>query len=322
MLHLAGYTVDLAENGAVALARCAAVDYDLVLMDVQMPVMDGFEASRQLRATARHAATPLIAMTANVYREDRERARAAGMNDFVAKPVDPEVLFEVVGRWTGTRPRAQPLAAIAVDPQAMMRQRLASIGGFDVAAGLRSVRGNWTTYMRMLRAFAQARGGEAGTISVHLSQGRRDEALRAAHTLKGVAATLGARQVSALAADLERLLRGNAGDDGRLAPAVAQVEDACAALVASLLATLPPEEAAPAPVDLEQARAAVRELAALLAADDVRAGMYYGDHVVRIAAALGPAAQDVGRHIAAFRFDEALETLHEAERAADAGPAP
>ncbi|MBK7660517.1 MAG: PAS domain S-box protein [Betaproteobacteria bacterium] len=172
MLRMAGYTVDLAGNGVEALERARAGDYDLVLMDVQMPLMDGFEASRQLRAMARHRATPIIAMTANVYREDRERARLAGMNDFVAKPVDPEVLFEAVSRFTGTKPRAEALAQSA-DPQAALRQRLAGLEGFDVVAGLRSVRGNWSSYVRMLRLFARERAREARSLAPLLAAGRQ-----------------------------------------------------------------------------------------------------------------------------------------------------
>ena len=258
-------------------------------------------------------------MTANVYREDRERARLAGMNDFVAKPVDPEVLFEAVSRFTGTKPRAGALAQSA-DPQAALRQRLAGLEGFDVVAGLRSVRGNWTSYVRMLRLFARERSREARTLAPLLAAGRRKDAERLAHTVKGVAATLGATGVSAIAGRLERLLREGEPDAGKLAPAVAQFEDACAQIAKKLAEVLPADEgAASAPIDAAHARAALNDLEALLAGDDVRAGAYFTEHAARIAVALGPVAEDVGRHIAAFQFDEALALLRDAGRAAGAG---
>ena len=314
MLRLAGYEVDLAANGALALEKAAAGDYDLVLMDVQMPVMDGFEAARGLRAGGRHAATPIVAMTANVYQEDRERARAAGMNDFVAKPVDPEVLLDAVARWTGTRPRSVTPMAPPPDPGADVRERLARLPGVDVAAGLRSVRGNAASYERLLRAFLAERAREAGRIAPLLAEGRREEVQRLAHTLKGVSATLGIESVCAPALALERLLREGEADEARLAAAAGELEAAVDSACAGLRAALPPEAPADAlPADPALARAAVAELARLLADDDVRAGTYYAEHASRIAAVLGPGAGAVGRRIATFDFVGALAALREAQ---------
>ena len=99
LLEEAGQVVDVAEDGLEALAMAARTRYDLVLMDMQMPQLDGLEATRRLRAMPEGANLPILAMTANAFAEDRERCFAAGMNDFIAKPVDPDALFETVLRW-------------------------------------------------------------------------------------------------------------------------------------------------------------------------------------------------------------------------------
>ncbi len=99
LLEEAGFVVDLAEDGAQALAKLQARQYDLILMDIQMPVMNGLEATRAIRALPGYAELPIIAMTANAFDEDRQRCLAAGMNDHVSKPVDPGVLFECLLKW-------------------------------------------------------------------------------------------------------------------------------------------------------------------------------------------------------------------------------
>jgi two-component system sensor histidine kinase/response regulator len=99
LLAVVGVVADVAADGEVALAKVATGAYDLVLMDVQMPVMDGLEATRRIRALAAHAATPIIAMTANAFEDDREQCLAVGMDDYLAKPVAPDALYEKLLRW-------------------------------------------------------------------------------------------------------------------------------------------------------------------------------------------------------------------------------
>ena len=99
LLRMAGLQVDVAENGLEALARAAGQPYDLVLMDMQMPEMGGIEATRKIRGLPGWAGIPIIAMTANAFEDDRRHCLEAGMNDHVGKPVDPEVLYQVLLRW-------------------------------------------------------------------------------------------------------------------------------------------------------------------------------------------------------------------------------
>ncbi|MEY4754601.1 MAG: hypothetical protein RJA44_2276, partial [Pseudomonadota bacterium] len=107
MLEDVGLVVDAAENGRQALQRAEAADYDLILMDMQMPEMDGLEATRCIRLLPRHAATPILAMTANAFAADKARCLAAGMSDFIAKPVMPEALFQILLQWLNQRSAGQ-----------------------------------------------------------------------------------------------------------------------------------------------------------------------------------------------------------------------
>ncbi len=159
LLRAPGYRIDVAVDGADALVKALDRRYDLILMDLQMPVMDGFEATRRLRATPAYARTPIIAMTANVFVEDQERCLAVGMDDFIAKPVDPELLLATVARWLGTQ---APSVSFPVPCGSGAGKRLAGalarIDGMDVAAGLRSVRGRWSSYERLLQTFLRDHG--------------------------------------------------------------------------------------------------------------------------------------------------------------------
>ncbi|GAB3776176.1 hypothetical protein GCM10028796_53240 [Ramlibacter monticola] len=218
ILQAAGIAVRIAENGLQAVGRVQEGRFDAVLMDMQMPVMDGVTATERIRALG--FTLPVIAMTANAMASDRERCLAAGMNDFLSKPIRPQELYRVVASWLPSAPPAaapepQPDAAAAPDPQLA---RLAAVPGLDVARGLEFTTGNDAGfYVQMLGVFVDSYRGCEDQLRELLQAGDRHGAERLAHNCKGAAATLGAAPVAALAADVEQALR--AEQDGEAVPA-------------------------------------------------------------------------------------------------------
>jgi two-component system sensor histidine kinase/response regulator len=214
LLESAGAHVTIANNGREAVQILCdgkeAPTFDLVLMDLQMPEMDGYQATAKLCSDSRFSALPIIAMTAHATIEERERCLASGMIDHVSKPIDPAMLFDTVGRYY--RP-----AQARLKPQATSRKStgetvngLPSITNLDVNDGLWRVGGNEKLYLKILRQFLEEQGAFAGQISDALAQGDLSLAERLAHTLKGVGGNIGAKDVHSAAGTLEKLVRNRA----------------------------------------------------------------------------------------------------------------
>ncbi|HZX28215.1 MAG TPA: response regulator, partial [Telluria sp.] len=159
LLAAAGVRADVAENGAMALAKIAVTRYDGVLMDCQMPVMDGFEATRRLRANPDNAGLPVIAMTANAMVGDKEKCLEAGMNDFIAKPVDVAQLFTTLARWV--KPAAPPPADAA---PAAAPNELPPVPGLAMSAALARVGGSTKLMRKLLERFAETQRAAAARI--------------------------------------------------------------------------------------------------------------------------------------------------------------
>jgi two-component system sensor histidine kinase/response regulator len=204
LLRLAHFNVELAENGQVALDRLKSSDYDLVLMDMQMPVMDGLEATRALRQNSRLAALPVLAMTANASEEDRRKCVASGMNDFLAKPIEPEQLWQALLKWI---PARHPRPAITEAPPAVPPAPTFDLGipALDSAQAVRRLLGKADIYLNALRHFCKKQQA-AADIRTALANDDRPTARRIAHTLKGAAGTIGAGQLAEQAAAIETAL--------------------------------------------------------------------------------------------------------------------
>ena len=193
---VAGAIVDCAENGAEALERLAHERYDLVLMDLQMPVMDGFEATTRLRREPALARLPVIAMTAYAMAQDRDRCLAVGMDDFVSKPFDPRNLFAVVAR---ALRHADGPAAAAIDEPPPAPQTSA----VSMELGLARCLGRHELYATIVQRFRETRADDAGRMQRALEAGRADEVAQVAHSVVSTAGTIGAEALSNAARELQ-----------------------------------------------------------------------------------------------------------------------
>jgi CheY-like chemotaxis protein len=208
LLGHAGFFVDIAENGQDALEKLYSKDYDCVLMDVQMPVMDGLTATLKIREDNRFADLPVLAMTANATVEDSEKSLAHGMNDHIAKPINPEILFSALLKWIphGQRelPETEESLTIRGD-----EGDLPDIPGLDMKSGVERLGGNTRSFLRLLDKFVQNQSDSINAIRTGVETGDAEEAVRHAHTLKGVSGNIGAGELQKAAADLEAALKVN-----------------------------------------------------------------------------------------------------------------
>lgn len=246
LLRGVGLQADLAVNGEKALEMIAAHDYDLILMDMQMPVMDGITATHAIRQSERGRTLPILAMTANAFSEDRQRCLDAGMNDHVAKPVDPNNLYSMLIKWLpsprqGATVKPKPVVAQAHPParqadapaplatsettpsSAMLAAApgatalastdtalivaLTGLPGIDTTTGLLAVRGRPASYLRLLRTFITQHGNDDQAIEAALNSTPAGPAERLAHSLKGAAGTLGLSRIHDAATALNNALR-------------------------------------------------------------------------------------------------------------------
>ncbi|KAF0221629.1 MAG: hypothetical protein FD176_3100 [Rhodospirillaceae bacterium] len=308
LLSDAGFVVDIADDGAIALDKVQRHAYDIVLMDMQMPVMDGVTATREIRKLGRFDDLPIVAMTANAMRRDQDLCRDAGMNDFVAKPIDPDQLWATLVRWI--KPRHGPAATNAGPIAATGPEHVPDIPGLDGVTGLRRVQGKTSRYLMSLRKFAAGRRGAATDIRRALDGEDWATAERLAHTLKGLAGMIGAEWIEPLAADLEAALAD------RLPRAVVEtlitrLEPPLAALVAALNEALPPEQEAVAAtaIDLKLVDEISGRLRKLLADDDAMADDVLEENAALLRAAYPDEYRRIHAGIKNFDFDAALAAL-------------
>jgi PAS domain S-box-containing protein len=203
--------VDVANNGKEAVEDFELNNYDCVLMDVQMPIMDGYTATKLIRQKQQYADLPILAMTANATQEDKETALAAGMNDHISKPINPTVLFNTLVKWINPGDREIP-KTIKIDenntPEANT-DGIEQIRGLSIEEGLKHVNGNKKLLNKLIMDFYNDYQNVLLTIEQALSLENFDEVQRIAHTLKGIAGTIGALSVQEQAGNLELAIKNN-----------------------------------------------------------------------------------------------------------------
>jgi PAS domain S-box-containing protein len=212
LLQAAGLIVDIASDGAQALRRAAQREHDLILMDVQMPGMDGLEATARIRAMPDRMHTPIVAMTANAFGQDRAACLAAGMNDYLSKPVNADRLYATLLRWLPARAPAPPAVAVSAPEgtAAAVMPGLDPPDGLDVAAGMRFMGGRADLYRRALGRFAQRYGQGWGELAAPSASNDRKAAVMVMHSVRGAASTIGALRLAERAGACEAALAGDA----------------------------------------------------------------------------------------------------------------
>jgi signal transduction histidine kinase/DNA-binding response OmpR family regulator/HPt (histidine-containing phosphotransfer) domain-containing protein/HAMP domain-containing protein len=339
LLEDAHMAIETAENGEVAVQMVSKGAYDLVMMDMQMPVMDGIAATKAIRRNPQFKTLPIIAMTANVMVADREKCIEAGMNDHVSKPIDPDELFAALLRWI--KPRAESnLEKVSAAPSAKASSPVSAtspatttsmpsasgasqaaaatavaetnleIAGIDTKAALRRTGGNRMRYEALLQKFAGQSTGSVTEIRAALSAGDTPTAARAAHSLKGAAANLGATAVAEVAAKAEAAIQGGQSAEEFLK----SLESSLASAVGAIRAALPDHTgtaAGPAPSgDPATVREPLKRLNELLKNDDGDAADFILEARPRLSGALTEAELNaLSTQIGNFDFAAALNSI-------------
>jgi CheY-like chemotaxis protein/HPt (histidine-containing phosphotransfer) domain-containing protein len=245
ILESEGFIVELASNGFEAVKRVAdtTVPLDALLMDIQMPGMDGFEATRTIREKLENVTLPIIAMTAHVMESDRQHCFQAGMNDYIPKPIDPEECIAVISRWIKSRAEI-PLSA---ENSGKSRSRTAyelpdTLPGINIKTALKRMSENKDLLVKLLLVFADNYAEAAGNIRKALADGNNDLAQRLTHSLKGISGNLSADSVFTTSKNLEAALK-KGGKGKSINTNLTKLEKALETVIGAIK-SLPPENGA------------------------------------------------------------------------------
>ncbi|MBE1299371.1 MAG: response regulator [Alteromonadaceae bacterium] len=240
LLEMANISVTIAENGEEAIALLNEREFDGVLMDCQMPVMDGYSATRKIRVDERFSKLPIVAMTANAMAGDKEKAIAAGMNDHIAKPVKVSTMFEVMSKWISpSQPQELPASKVKSSSLSVNAQHFPSIKGVDTDAGLGTCQNNPKLYKKLLKRFTETEVLFEAKINDAFAENDYEKAAMLAHTLKGNAGNIGAHTLQHMAGSLEQACKNKAED---AQDSVADINDEIVQLVVNIKAALPEQE--------------------------------------------------------------------------------
>ncbi|MEI6260770.1 MAG: response regulator, partial [Deltaproteobacteria bacterium] len=205
LLRRVGIKADIAINGVEAVEMVRASDYDILFMDIQMPEMDGFTATRKIRNLDREGVDrlPIMALSSHATVGDREKSLAAGMNDHLTKPINPDVLEAVLLQWL---PQEKRIAVVADEPSLFTKQKIVSIppsADLDVEDGMNRVGGDQKFYLKLLRYFVAGYMETPTLLLQELRSDQLEDAIRRVHAIRGVAGNLGGKKMAAAAEELE-----------------------------------------------------------------------------------------------------------------------
>ena len=263
----------IAANGLQALESLADQSFDGVLMDCQMPVMDGYTATKKLREIPENNLLPVLAMTANAMAGDREKALDAGMNDHIPKPIDVEAMFITMAKWiTPANPADITLSdnstSTQVDPS------FANLQHINSAQGLMRTQGDVSLYLKLLAKFVTGQKGFVGAFSKAIAVKDEQLASRLVHTLKGVAGSIGAEKLAQLATQLEQeLVESDVS-------AIADLDEELSSVCQEIAALIPENQREKVQLSLDKALAirTLEELITMLESFDMEATEYLESH--------------------------------------------
>ncbi|MCH7476653.1 MAG: response regulator [SAR324 cluster bacterium] len=308
MLTKAGISVTFAENGRDAVAAVRENPFDLVLMDIQMPEMDGYQATREIRKEARFAELPIIAMTAHAMAGDREKCLEAGMNDHIPKPIDRQLLLQKLEAWIGDGEGKTAALPPAPGPESGLLPEY--LPGIDLETALATVGQNRRLLRKVLVEFYADYRDAGDRMRQALEKQDFEPARRLAHTLNGLAGNLGAAPLSQAAASLETTLKNGEAAEGRLEPFLLALGEVLQGL--SLLGPGPEakqETVQLKEIDFQTVKSLIQELSLRLKEHSFQAAT----PLPRLCEALGGHLQELYEtlesDLAAFKFEQAEETL-------------
>ena len=303
-----GFVIEIANNGKEAYDMALARPYDLILMDMQMPVMDGLEATREIRRHKDSLTLPILAMTANASQADRDLCMNAGMDEHITKPIDPEKLFSALLRWI--KPRSEQTPRAADNAPVKTAGEIPDIAGVDTQLGLKRAAGKLSLYLKMLRSYVDDQGDAVLQMQSAISSGDFPTLQRLAHTLKGTSGSIGATALQAEADEIEHLAKNLAPVESieqKLVPLDLHLQTIVNAIGSALPSATGSQTASAATPDLANAGPVVEKLLALLADDDTGAQTLLETSADLLQAHFGTAAfEAISNAVNEFDFEQAL----------------